>query len=155
MKIRIANDRTRGVLDFPVDTDMASAVRGLVKIAYEIAVSLLGDRYLDCESSECVRAFLQDPSADVSALPAKFLDGAQQFALTASRESVLIAGVVPNGREALAYVRVFSRCELGLSLTGCTGDSLGADGVVFVIDVATRRQPVRTTFRELGWFGRS
>jgi HNH endonuclease len=155
LRVRIISDRARGVLDFPIDTSMTSAARGVIKVAYETAALLLGDRYLNSESAMRARDYLRSPVAESSVprVPGQLIDGGRGTALGGDRESILIAGVVPHGRNALSYVRIFSRCELAIFLGERVSDSVGADGVAYLIDVLTSAPPVRTTFRALGWFG--
>jgi hypothetical protein len=154
LHVKVVNGHGRGTLDFPIDTSMASAIRGLVKIAYETTALLVGDKYLNSENAESVRDFLRDPAAGPESLRVggKFVDGGGLSRLAAAGISVLIAGVVPSGRNALSYVRIFNRCELALPLGDHVGD-LDVDGVAFRIDVTAGGEPVRTTFRDLGWFG--
>lgn len=152
LSVRIGNaTQTSGTLDFPVDTSMTSSARGLVKIAYETAVLLLGESYLESQNAECVRAFLRDTSADITKLQGKFVDG-QVSGLAEARNSRLIAGVVPSGRQALSYVRIFNRCELVLLVPGDATGVVGPDGAAFLIEVAPPTQPIGTSFRDLGWF---
>ena len=154
LQVKVAKGYSSGTLDFPIDTSMASAIRGLVKIAYETAALLVGDTYLNGENAESVRDFLRDPAAGPESLrvDGKFVDGGGLSRLAAAGISVLIAGVVPSGRSALSYVRIFNRCELVLRLGDSLGD-LDVDGAAFRIDITEGGEPARTTFRDLGWFG--
>ena len=140
---------------FPLETSMESCTRALVKIAYEVGTVVLGDRYLDCPAAQMVRDCLRDPLGEPArfGIRAMFRDGAQRSGLSGAGESLLIGGVVPTGDVTLAYVRIFNRCEMGLFLDVGADEGVGPDGTAYVIDVASRGRPVRTTLRALGWFG--
>jgi hypothetical protein len=142
-------------VSFPLETSMENCTRALIKIGYELGAVILGDRYLDSAAAELVRSYLRDPRGEPGpfGVRAIFRDGAQRSTLSGASDSLLIGGVVPAGDVALAYVRIFNRCEIGLSLGTGGGEEVGPDGTAYVIDVATKGRPIQTTLRALGWFG--